>query len=191
MHNPLSPEIRQQLYAAQKSFTHKQERDLIGVLRGADEPTRLLCELLYLTGCRLSEALALRLNCVDTDENLVVFHTLKQRRQRLRAVPVPAKFLRRLVSLPTARDGRFWPYSRWTARRRVQALLMQADIPERIANSKTFRHSYNDRGRLHGTPDHVRRALLGHRTQSANNHYGALIGIELRDHARHAWGVLK
>jgi hypothetical protein len=56
---------------------------------------------------------------------------------------------------------------------------------------RDFHHSYNDRGKLHSTPDHVRRALLGHRAQRANDHYGALIGTELRDHARQLWGVLK
>lgn len=191
MKNPLSPEIRRQLYASQKSFTRAQERAFCHELRQADEKIRLLCELLYLTGCRLSEALALRLDCIDTDEHLIVFHTLKQRNNlALRAVPVPQAFLRRLVLLPTSGGGRFWSFSRWTARRRIKELLHRAGIPDAIAHSKTFRHSYNDRGRLQGTPDHVRRALLGHRTQRANDQYGALIGVELREHAQKAWGVL-
>lgn len=192
MHNPLSPELRRELYAHRKSFTRDQERRLRKALPKFPQDTRLLCELLYVTGCRLSEALALRLNCLDTDEGLVVFHTLKQRRQpSLRAVPVPPDLIERLMALPVAADGRFWSYSRWTARRRVKEVLAAAGISGQLANSKTFRHSYNDRGKLHNTPDHVRRALLGHRTQSANDHYGALIGAELTDHASKLWGELQ
>lgn len=191
MHNPLCPDLRRQLEATQKSFTPDEERRLLHAMKQAEPSTRLLCELLYLTGCRLSEALAIRLDCLDTERHLVVFHTLKQRdKPMLRAVPVPQSFLQRLVALPTAPDGRFWAFSRWTARRRIQDVLAQAGIPEAIAHSKTFRHSYNDRGRLQGIPDHVRRALLGHRTQRANDCYGALIGHELHAFARQAWGVL-
>ncbi len=192
MPNPLSPDIRRQLLADRKSFTRDQEQSFFKALKRAPEDTRLLCELLYLTGCRLSEALALRLDCLDTDEGLVVFHTLKQRkRPALRAVPVPQALMHRLIALPVSPDGRFWPYSRWTARRRIKEVLEAADITGRLANSKTFRHSYNDRGKLHNIPDHVRRALMGHRTQSANDAYGALIGAELREHARSLWGIWK
>ncbi|MGC1495441.1 MAG: tyrosine-type recombinase/integrase [Sulfitobacter sp.] len=191
MENPLAPEIRAQLYAHRKSFTRAQEEAVLKAAQGFPEDIRLLCELLYVTGCRISEALELRRDYLDTDEALVVFRTLKQRdRQILRAVPVPQSFVLRLAALEVGADGRMWPFSRWTGGRRIKEVLKAAGIPESLANSKTFRHSYNDRGKLHGTPDYVRRALLGHRTQAANDHYGALVGSELRDYARQAWGVL-
>ncbi|WP_165390172.1 site-specific integrase [Thalassococcus sp. S3] len=190
MRNPLAPHLRAQLYASRKSFSPEQERRLIAILSRHEPQTRLLCELLYLTGCRISEALMLRRDCLDTDASLVVFHTLKQRgHERLRAVPVPPRYLRRLMALPTATNGRFWPYSRWTALRRIKPIFEQAGIPSQLSNTKTFRHSYNDRGKLNGTPDYVRRALLGHRTQQANDHYGALIGDELTNFATKNWGV--
>lgn len=49
MHNPLSPEIRRQLYAHRKSFTRDQERPLCRILPRYPQETRLLCETLYLT----------------------------------------------------------------------------------------------------------------------------------------------
>ena len=49
-----------------------------------------LTVMLLLTGCRLSEALALRLHHIDEHARYVVFHTLKRRRQHFRTVPVPA-----------------------------------------------------------------------------------------------------
>ena len=72
----------------------------------------------------------------------------------------------------------------------IKEMLHAAEVPEHLANTKTFRHSYNERGKLHGTPDYVRRAFLGHRTQAANDYYGMLVGGDLRDHAREAWGEM-
>jgi integrase len=192
LENPLAPDIRAQLYADRKSFTAAQERAVLQAAAEAPEDIRLLIELLYVTGCRLSEALALRRDHLDTDGAMVVLRTLKQRgRESLRAVPVPISVMVRLAAFEPAPGGRLWAFSRWTGRRRIKDILIGAGIPDALAHSKTFRHSYNDRGKLHGTPDYVRRALLGHRTQEANDHYGRLIGIELRDHARDAWGLLK
>ncbi|WP_220750609.1 MULTISPECIES: tyrosine-type recombinase/integrase [Jannaschia] len=189
--NPLSPELRAKLNLDRKSFTKEMERQVLATACKAPEDLRLLCQLLYVTGCRLSEALALRGDCIDTEEGLVVFHTLKQRgAERLRAVPVPERVAINLAHLATPQD-RLWPFSRWTALRRIRTLLLEAGVPAHLAHTKTFRHSYNDRGKLAGTPDHVRRALLGHRTQTANDQYGALIGVELRAHAKPCWGRLK
>ena len=191
LENPLAPEIRAQLYADRKSFTRDQEEAVLKAAQSFPDDIRLLCELLYVTGCRLSEALELRRDHLDTDGALVVFRTLKQRNKEvLRAVPVPALFIQRLAALDPSSSGRLWAFSRWTGRRRIKEIMEAAEVPAHLANTKTFRHSYNDRGKLHGTPDYVRRALLGHRTQKANDHYGLLIGAELRDHAQGAWGVM-
>nr|WP_169618243.1 site-specific integrase [Ruegeria sp. PR1b] len=189
MLNPLDPEIRRQIYAQRKSFTPAQERAIRQAASSFSDETRLLCQLLYLTGCRLSEALNLRINCIDTEGLLIVFHTLKQRKQkRLRAVPVPEGFIQALCALPRSADGRFWSYSRWTARRRVKEVLHAAQIHGALAHSRTFRHSYNDRGKRVGVPEPVRRALMGHRSQSANNAYGMLISAELHHEAQQLWG---
>lgn len=188
MQNPLSPIVWAQLHQGAPTLTRKQEKRLLKAARRADPSTRALCELLYWTGCRLSEAIALKQDHIDTERYFVVLHTLKQRGQpRLRAVPVPKRLIRTLCALPEGQGGYFWPYSRWTARRRLQPLFDAAGLSGNLANSRIFRHSYNARAIRSGLPDRVRRALLGHRTQSANNRYGHLIGYELRDFAHRVW----
>lgn len=188
MDNPLSPEIWAQLHDGSQTLTRQQEHRLLKAAKAEDPPTRLLCELMYWTGCRLSEALALKREHIDTERHFVVLHTLKQRGQaRLRAVPVPRRLIRALYALPVAPDGRFWPYSRWTARRRLLPLYQAAGLSGDLATSRIFRHSYNARAIRNGLPDRVRRVLLGHQTQTANNRYGQLQGYELREFAQAVW----
>jgi site-specific recombinase XerD len=189
MQNPLSPDIWQQLHQGHQTLTAEQEQRFLEAAKVSEPETRALCELLYWTGCRLSEAIALRRSHIDTDRHFVVLHTLKQRdRPTLRAVPVPRKLIQRLYGLPVASDDRFWPYSRWTARRRLQPVFAAAGLSGAQATSRVFRHSYNARAIRRGLPDRVRRSLLGHKTQSANNHYGHVLGYELRTFARRLWG---
>ncbi len=55
---------------------------------------RTFCLVLAHTGARISEALALSVDSVDTGEGVIVFKTLKQRgKERFRAVPVPESTL--------------------------------------------------------------------------------------------------
>jgi len=188
MENPLSPEIWQQLHQGHQTLTGAQETQFLTAASQFDPQTRALCELLFWTGCRLSEALALKRDHIDTERQFVVLHTLKQRnRPALRAVPVPHGLIEALYSLPTDACGRFWPYSRWTARRRLQPVFEAAELANIQATSRVFRHSYNARAIRHGLSDRVRRTLLGHRTQSANNQYGHLVGYELHHFAAQMW----
>ena len=188
MQNPLSPEIWQQMHQGHQTLSANEERRLLKAAKTATPETRALCELLFWSGCRLSEAIALKREHIDTERSFVVIHTLKQRQKPLlRAVPVPRKLIRRLYKLPTSSDGRFWPYSRWTARRRLLPLYEAAQLQAGQGTSRTFRHSYNARAIRCGLPDRVRRVLLGHRTQAANNFYGQLQGYELRSFASRTW----
>lgn len=188
MQNPLSPEIWQQLHQGKQTLTSDQEGAFLKAARAADADTRALCELLFWTGCRLSEAIALKRQHIDTDRHFVVFHTLKQRNEPwLRAVPVPECLTMALYALPVGQDGLFWPYSRWTARRRLQPVFEAAELVDAQATSRAFRHSYNARAIQCGLPDRVRRTLLGHRSQTANNHYGQFVGYELREFAENVW----
>jgi len=190
MINPLGPHIWQALHADRPILTRQQERRFLDAAQDAPADTRALCELLFFTGCRVSEALALRRDHLDSDLLFVVFRTLKQRRAgQLRAVPVPSHLMRQLLGLPSAADGRLWPYSRWTAWRRLKDVMRIVGITGTAANTTAFRHGFNARGIRAGTPDRVRRAFLGHETLKANHHYGRLVGYELRSFAESIWSI--
>ncbi|MEE8291311.1 MAG: tyrosine-type recombinase/integrase, partial [Candidatus Tectomicrobia bacterium] len=74
------------------------ERDaFLAAATQADRPIRTLCSVLYYTGCRISEALALTPRRVDIHDQVVIFETLKKRRRGVyRAVPVPQTLLETL-----------------------------------------------------------------------------------------------
>ena len=186
--NTLSPALWAALHENRKTLTRAQERAFLAAALDQDDQTRLLCELLYFTGCRLSEALALQRDHIDNMQHFVVIHTLKQRgAPALRAVPVPRSLINRLTALPVGRDGRLWPYSRWTARRRLLPVLRAAGIDGVAACSHALRHSYNARGKRCGLSEGVRCLLLGHRSVRTNEGYGAPLGYELRDQVRQLW----
>lgn len=186
--NPLSPDIWHQLHEGRPTLTRAEEKRFLAAARRADPSTRALCELLFFTGCRLSEALAMTGGHIDTDMNFVVFETLKQRdRPALRAVPVPRSLIRRLCALPHGPQARLWDFSRWTARRHLLPVYEAAGLPPERAESRVFRHSYNARAIRAGVPRSIRCTLLGHRNPSSNARYGQIPGYSLRAIARRLW----
>ncbi|MEE9148101.1 MAG: tyrosine-type recombinase/integrase, partial [Candidatus Tectomicrobia bacterium] len=111
------------------------ERDaFLAAATQADRPIRTLCSVLYYTGCRISEALALTPRRVDINDQVVIFETLKKRRRGIyRAVPVPQTLIETLDMVHGLREAHkrhkkdvldtpLWPFSRVTAWRHVSAV---------------------------------------------------------------------
>ena len=67
----------------------ERSRFLAAVRAHPKPPVQTLARTLALTGCRVSEALALRACDVDLDAAEIRIATLKRRREHWRAVPVP------------------------------------------------------------------------------------------------------
>src|SRR4051812_1806722 len=60
----------------------------------APREIRTFCHVLHYTGCRISEALDLTYHRIDLADGLIVFESLKKRRDGVyRAVPVPPPLL--------------------------------------------------------------------------------------------------
>ena len=93
----------------------------------ADRPVRTLCAVLYYTGCRISEALALTARRVDINGQTIIFESLKKRRRGVyRAVPVPGTLIDQLDMVHGIReahrrkngdilDAPLWPIARHAA----------------------------------------------------------------------------
>lgn len=97
---------------------------------------------LYHTGCRISEALALRRDNLDLERSRIWFRTLKQRsKKRYRRVPVQPAFIQRLAGLKPS--GRFWTFHRTTGWRRIKSIMAQAGIAAGpFACPKGLRHGF-------------------------------------------------
>ena len=95
----LSPDERQRFY------------DALPVL--ADPKARTFCEMLFWTGCRPSEALALSALNIDVEEGAVIVCSLKKRGERrgreFRSIPVPRNFIATLDEVHAIRAARLQP----------------------------------------------------------------------------------
>ncbi len=75
---------------ARKYLTAGERDGFLQAAERADRPVRTLCMTLAYGGCRLSEALALTVDRVDLAAGVLVFESLKKRRDGIyRTVPVP------------------------------------------------------------------------------------------------------
>ena len=90
---------------------------------GSDRQNRTLVLLIFYTGCRISEALGVRIKDIDYEQGGVVFRTLKRRQAHFRFVPLRPTLLTRLDDAHQLRDVRsatsaeelIWNFGRTTA----------------------------------------------------------------------------
>lgn len=157
----------------------------------------LFGRLLFWSGGRVSETLALTPIAFDIDENFVTFETLKRRRRGvLRHVPLPDALvgqLDRTFNLrarqrdPTAASQRVWPWSRATAWRHIKMLMAMADVSESAAMPKGLRHSFAVAAFRKSIPPHLVQRWLGHASLETTSIYGDMIGQEEREFASRLW----
>ena len=115
------------------------ERDrFLAAVRSHPKPAvQTLARTLAMTGCRVSEALAIRACDVDPEANEVRIATLERRAEHWRAVPVPEDAvhalelvhrLRRLQASARGANRPLWPITRQTANRQVSTIMRTAGI---------------------------------------------------------------
>ena len=105
-------------HRGRKYLTADERARFLAAVRAHPRPAvQTLARTLALTGCRVSEALALRACDVDLDAAEIRIATLKRRREHWRAVPVPEDLvheldlvhrLRRAQASPRGRSAQLW-----------------------------------------------------------------------------------
>lgn len=158
-------------------------------LRRSDRQTRAFCQLIALTGCRISEALATTPLNLDNDAKRVIFRTLKRRRTVFRAVPVPDTLMKDLAALASGLgdDDRLWPWSRQTGWRKIRAVMEAAEITGPMAMPKGLRHAYGIRAAGEKVPPSLIQRWLGHADSATTAIYLDAVGSEERAFARRLW----
>jgi len=154
-----------------------------------DRHTRAFCQLIVMTGCRISEALATTPTHLDRDAKRIIFRTLKRRKTAFRAVPVPDALMRELVALGNGLgdDDRLWPWSRQTGWRKIRAVMEVADITGPMAMPKGLRHAYGIRAAGEKVPPSLIQRWLGHADATTTAIYINAVGKEERAFARRLW----
>lgn len=155
-------------------FLNSEEREkFIRVTAKASARRRGFCETLFFTGCRLSEALELRVDAVDLDKELLRLPAWRDQPGYAREVPVPRAVLERLITLSEAAasldargaddDDRIWAWSRsyaWKVLKVVMARSMITDGPH--CTAKGLRHSFAIDSLARGIPLSTVMVWMGH-----------------------------
>ena len=176
-----------------KYLTQSETRRFLQEARRDDPAVHCFCWMIAVTGCRISEALALTPANIDFEERIIVFECLKKRRRHIyRSIPVPTGLLHALrIVLRTGRiqmTERIWPWSRMTGYRRVREVMERAHLAGTHASPKGLRHGFGVSAIQSGVPLNMVQRWLGHADMKTTAIYTSAMGPEERDIAARMWG---
>lgn len=170
--------------------------EVLELLDMEKHPTyRLILDLMWTTGARISEVLALTPGSFEDDgyDFGVILKTLKQRagrpkkkalqRSPKRYIPIVDHLLQdRIQSYIYAghfrKTQRLFPMARQTVNRHIDKLVEQAGGSPFSISSHTFRHSFAIHLLLHGRPLKYVSQLLGHRSMDSTEIYTNVLTID-------------
>jgi integrase len=191
-----------ELFDQQGNRKYLSAEERAAFLRAADQApreVRTFCALLHYTGCRISEALELTYERIDLAGGVIVFESLKKRREGVyRAVPVPPSFLDALDLVHNVREtqrarGRgkgilLWSWERTTGWRRVKEVMQEAKLGEGPQVSpKGLRHGFGVAAVTAGIPLNMVQKWLGHAQLSTTAIYADAVGAEEKNIAGRMW----
>lgn len=166
-----------------------------------DEASRTFCEMIYWTGCRPAEALAMTEASISVENCQVVIRSLKKRRalkgRHFRIVPLPRPFIERLAGThglsgpqgegEAAAGARLWPFSRTTGWVRMAAVMQAAGISGAQACARGLRHSFGVNAALRHVPETRIQKWLGHANLATTAIYLDMAALEDREMAQRMW----
>lgn len=143
----------------------------------------LFCLTIYYTGCRLSEALALRWQDVDSETKAVLLRSLKKRDKHvIRRLPVPTFLVEGLFAIASHEEHkRLWSFSRTTGWRIIKSVMTAAEITGVHATTKGLRHGFGVRGAMMQIPLNLIQGWMGHADPSTTAIY-----LDVRDEEERA-----
>ncbi len=150
-------------------------------------------KFLVLTGCRISEALSVRPEHFDFEDNRVAIETLKQRRRGVwRRIPLPAAFLNELdevhrLKLAPYSNNCLWPTGRTTAYERIKEIMAIAAITGPQACPKGLRHAFGVHALLSSVPVTTVQRWMGHARLETTQIYLSIGGEEEYELATRMW----
>lgn len=157
----------------------------------ADPATYLLCLVLMLTGCRISEALSLSTESFQPANRSVLVVTLKRRKSGIvREIPLPDMLFPILRKASIERQTLLFPMHRGTAWRRVKAVLECAGIDGPCAMPKGLRHGFAVGAIQSGVPLDLVSRWMGHASLRTTSLYTQAMGPEERAIAARMWKQL-
>jgi len=158
-------------------------------------PIRAFAFTLLYSGCRLSEATALRFSAIQAERQIVTFRTLKRRSSTVfREVPVSADLIGLLMDLQDEQpvekyiwsDGRK-PINRSTGYRWIKQIMTSAGVVGKQASPKGLRHGYGIHAQSCGVPPNMLQKWMGHADLATTAIYADACGEEELEIAGRMW----
>lgn len=170
-----------------KYLNEAERRQFLTVADRASSNVRALCYVLALTGCRVSEALALTTDQLDTAAQTLRFRTLKRRHLSFRSVPIPETLCGMLSALPVREGDRYWTMHRVTAWRQVKRILAEIEVQGPMACCRGLRHGFGIRAAVRSVPPNLIQRWMGHAYATTTFVYLDAVGVEERRFAERMW----
>jgi len=144
-----------------------------------------------MTGCRISEALALSARSIDFEAEQVIVKCLKKRGRKIfRTIPLSPELLDllgRMIDAGAIKRERLWPWSRMTGYRRVQEVMRAAGVVGPHASPKGLRHAFGVCAIQSNVPLNLVQRWLGHADIKTTAIYTSAVGPEEREFASRTW----
>jgi integrase len=149
----------------------------------------LFCLTLYYTGCRISEALNVRVQDIDRELRTILIRSLKKREKRnVRRIPVPEWLMNEIAAIPSpAPNELLWAFSRTTGWRVIKSVMRQANISGIHATTKGLRHGFGVRGAMTQIPVTLIQQWMGHADISTTAIYLDVRDEEERELIERMW----
>lgn len=145
---------------------------------------RLLLELLWQTGLRISEALKLTPESVDFNGGILKAPTLKRRKPMVRPIPLKPGLLgelaRHVASRKIGEHDRLFAIGRTRSFQIVRAACLAAGIERGRSHPHVFRHAFAITCVLQGVPIPVLNQWLGHAGLESTLVYSKVLAVDSR-----------
>ncbi|WP_407866664.1 tyrosine-type recombinase/integrase [Phyllobacterium phragmitis] len=180
-------------YGNRKYLSSSERRKFLIESTKRNKDIELFCRVLLETGCRISEALNLSFNNMDSEENVLVIRSLKKRNKiHHRSIPISPETVRLFNTVkqeidPEDLSGRIWCWTRMTGYRHICAVMNAAGIKGRQASPKGLRHGFAVAALEAGAPINLVQRWLGHTHWSTTAIYADVVGPEERGFAERLW----
>lgn len=187
----------------ERKYLNREEREAFFKATLLEEAhVKYYCQLLYYTGCRLSEALEVTPERFDYAEKGVVFRTLKQGTDkegnpiiRYRFNELPETYLNEIQGIygilrkQGSKAGALplWDYTDRTARTYVKQVMAKAGITGKKATPRGLRHSMGVILALNKVPANTIKNVLGHAAIKNTLIYLEIIDDERRELVSQVW----
>lgn len=184
---------------SRKYLTQEERARFLAASEQFPREVQTFCHVLAYTGCRPTEARALRADRVDLRAKTITFETLKKRQVGIfRSVPVPPDLIKMLDFAHNlrkvqrrkdrGRSVRLWTWSEATAWRKVKEVMDAADIIGVQASAKGLRHGFGVAAVQASIPLNLVQRWLGHAQLSTTAIYAEAMGKEEHDLVARMWG---